>query len=90
MPCRVLALGGREDVLMEKCPELGPLVQHVMGTAAEPELRLKAATGERGCRVPVGWVRGAVGCPGTLLGSVGWVRGVAGCLGTLLGSLLHL
>lgn len=34
---------------MEKCPELGPLLQHGMGTAAEPELGLK---GERCRRVP--------------------------------------
>lgn len=37
---------------MAKCPERGPLAQHVMGTAAEPELGLKAAMGERCRRVP--------------------------------------
>lgn len=56
MRCRVLALGTREDVLLEKCPELRPLLQHVMGTAAEPELGLK---GER-CRGVPGDAAGLV------------------------------
>lgn len=37
---------------MAKCPERGPLAQHVMGPAAEPELGLKAAVGEGRRRAP--------------------------------------